>query len=161
MITRSITSFRFGVLVLAFALCAPLAFGQMPQGNAETLSSEEVSDEQIQKVARILVATRMSTRDEQMQMRKDMKEKYGNPQEMDSTQKAQARREMRKKQMAMRKKQQKVMQQKAQEEGMDPQMVQKIARSAQQDSTLGERIQKAMKQEMQNQQPQMQQNPNQ
>lgn len=162
MLTHSNTSFRLGVLVLAAALCAPMAFAQMPQqGNAKTLSSSEVSDEQIQKVARILVTTRMSTREEQMQMQKNMKKKYGNPQEMDSTQKAQAQREMRKKQMAMRKKQQKVMQKQAKEEGMDPQMVMTITRSAQQDSTLGERIQTAMKKEMQNQQPQMQQGPNQ
>src|SRR6056297_2577433 len=103
--TRSHTPIRTGLLVLAFALFAPVAFGQMPQGNMKTLSSEDVSDEQVKKTARIAIEAQMSTQKQRMQMRREMKQKYGNPQQMDSTQKANARREMRKRQMAMRKKQ--------------------------------------------------------
>lgn len=154
MLTRLISSFRLGVLGMALALCAPLAFGQMPQqGNTQTLSSSDVSDEQVQKVARIAVTAQMSTREERMKLRKEMRSKYGNPQEMDSTQKAKARKEMRKRQMAMRKKTMKVMQQQANKEGMNPQMVQKILRSARQDSTLGKRLRTAMKAEAKKQRP--------
>ncbi|MFB6248873.1 MAG: hypothetical protein ABEL97_09915 [Salinibacter sp.] len=156
MITRPTSSLRFGTLALALALFAPLAFGQMPQGNSQNmLSSEDVSDEQIQKVARIAVTAQMSTRQERMQMRKEMKKKYGNPQQMDSTEKAQARREMRKRQMAMRKKTMQVMQKEAKNEGMDPKMVQRILRSARQDSTLGKRLQKAIKAEAKRQRSSM------
>ena len=156
MFTRSTSSLRFGVLALALAFVAPLAFGQMPQqGNQQMLSSEDVTDEQIQKVARIAVTAQMSTRQERMKMRKEMKQKYGNPQAMDSTQKAQARREMRKRQMAMRKKTMQVMQKEAKNEGMQPQMVQRILRSARQDSTLGQRLQQAIKAEAKRQRPSM------
>ena len=156
MFTRSTSSLRLGVLTLALALFAPLAFGQMPQGNSQNmLSSSDVSDEQVQTVARIAVTAQMSTRQERMQMRKEMKKKYGNPQQMDSTQKAQARREMRKRQMAMRKKTMQVMQKEAQNEGMDPKMVQRVLRSARQDSTLGKRLQKAIKAEAKRQRSSM------
>lgn len=128
----------------------------MPQGNQKTLSSSDVSDEEVQKVASIALTARMSTRAEQMKMRKNMKQKYGNPQEMDSTEKAQARREMRKKQMAMRKKQMKVMQEEAQKKDMEPQRVRTILRSAQQDSTLQQRLRKAMKAEAMKQRKSMQ-----
>jgi len=144
---RSISSLRIGALVLAFALCAPLALGQLPQGNTQSLSSSDVSDEEVQKVARIAVSAQMATRQERMQMRKEMKQKYGNPQEMDSTQKAQARREMRKRQMAMQKKTMQAMQKEAKNEDMNPKRVQRILRSARQDSTLGKRLQKALKAE--------------
>ena len=153
---RPITLIRTGLFALALGLCSTVAVGQMPQqGDTEMLSSSDVTDEQVQKVARIAVAAQMSTQEERMQMRKDMKEKYGNPQEMDSTEKANARREMRKKQMAMRKKQKKVMQKEAQEEGMDPAMVQKILRSSQQDKKLQKRLRKAMKAQMKKQKSQM------
>lgn len=152
---RSLTPARIGAFVLTLCFFVPLAVGQMPQGNMETLSSDDVSDEQIEKTARIAIKAQMSTQKERMQLRKEMKQKYGNPQQMDSTQKANARREMRKRQMAMRKKQMKVMQQEAKNEDMDPKMVRRILRSAQQDSTLGKRLKKAMKAEMKNQRPQM------
>ncbi len=156
MTRRSLTSFRLGILTLALAFCAPLAFGQMPQqGNAETLSSSDVSDEEVQKVARIMMTVQSSTRQDRMKMRKEMKQKYGNPQQMDSTQKAKAQREMRKRQMAMRKKTMKIMQKEAKKENMDPQRVQTILRSARQDSTLQQRVRKAVKSQAQQQSPSM------
>jgi hypothetical protein len=94
-------------------------------------------------------------RAQQMKMRKQMKQKYGNPQQMDSTQKAKARKEMRRQQMQMRKKQMQMMQQEAEKEGMSPQMFRRIMRSAQQDSTLKKEIQAAMKAQMKKRQSQM------
>jgi hypothetical protein len=92
-------------------------------------------------------------------MRKQMKQKYGNPQQMDSTQKAQARKEMRRQQMQMRKKQMQMMQAEAEKEGMSPKMFRQIMRSAQQDSTLKKDIQAAMKAQMKKRQSQMNQGP--
>lgn len=139
--------------------------GESPQmarpDSLQLLSSSEVSEEQIQKAARIAVAVQMSTRQDRMKLQKEMKRKYGNPQEMDSTEMVKARKEMRRRQMKMRKKQMQRLQKEAKEEGMSPQMFQRIMRSAQQDSTLQQRIQKAMKAQMKKQQPQMNQNPNQ
>lgn len=132
---------------------------QMPK--SKTLSSSEISDEQIQKTARIVAAVRMGTQEDRMKLRKDIKEKYGNPQQMDSTQKAQARKEMQRRQMQMQKKQMKLLLQEAKKEGMDPQTVRTIMRSAQQDSTLRKRLQRAMQAQMKKQQPQMNQTPNQ
>lgn len=152
---RSLTPTRIGLLVLAFAFCAPMAFGQMPQGNAKTLSSSDVSDEQVQKVARILVATRMSTQQMQMKKRREMKQKYGNPQQMDSTKKEQAKREMMKHRRKVRKKQMQTMQKQAKKEGMNPKMVRRVMTSAQQDSTLQQRLRQAMKSEMQKRRPKM------
>ncbi len=124
----------------------------MPQqGQAETLSSSDVSDEEVQKVATVMMSVQAATREDRMQMQKDMKQKYGNPQEMDSTQKAQARKEMRKRQMAMQKKSMKIMQKEAKNEDMDPNRVQTILRSAQQDSTLGKRLKQAMQEQMKQQ----------
>lgn len=154
-LNRLVSPLRAGLLLLAFALCAPAAVGQMPQGNQEMLSSSDVSDQQIQKVAQIIVTARMSTRAEMQQMRKDamaMKKKMA---QMDSTQKAQARREFRKRQMALRKKQMKAMQEAAQEEGMEMQMIRRIMRSSRQDSTLQTRIDSAMKAEMKERRSQM------
>ena len=120
--------------------------GQMP---GQTLSSSDVDDSQVQTAAQIASSIQMGTRADRMKMRKDMKEKYGNPQQMDSTQKAQARKEMRRRQMKMRKKQMKIMQEEAKKAGMDPQMFRQIMRSAQQDSTLQKRLRTAMKAQMQ------------
>ena len=83
---RSFKTLRTGLLVLAFALLAPMALAQMPQqGQNKTLSSSDVSDEEVQKVARVLITARQSTRQMQMQKRREIKKKYGNPKEMDST----------------------------------------------------------------------------
>lgn len=164
MIGRSLTPVRVALFALAFAFYAPAALGQMPQPDTSNLlSSSDVSEEQIQKVARIVVAIRTSTQSDRMKMQKEMKEKYGNPQQMDSTQKAMARKEMRRRQMKMRKKQMKIMRQQAEEEGMEPKMFQQIMQSTRQDSTLEQRIQMAMKKQMKMQQQQQgqMQNPNQ
>jgi len=153
--TRSLTPLRLGLFVLALAFCAPLAFGQMPQGNQKTLSSEDVSDEEIQKAARIAAKARMSTQKDRRKMQKNMKKKYGNPQEMDSTEKAEMRREVRKKRMAMQKKMMKAMQKEARKENMDPQRVTLILQSTRQDPELGKRFKKAMKAEMKKQRSKM------
>lgn len=148
---RLVTPARAGLLLLAFALCAPAAVGQMPQGNMEMLSSSDVSDQQLQKVARIIVTARMSTQAEMKKMRKDamaMKKKMA---QMDSTQKAQARRKFRKRQMALQKKRMKIIQKQAKEEGMDMKMIRRITQSARQDSTLQRRLNETMKAEMKNQ----------
>ncbi len=161
MLKRVLKPFCVGLFALAIALSAPGALGQMPQQNkAETLSASDVSQEQVTKAARIATAVQSAMRMQQMKLRKEMKKKYGNPQEMDSTQKAKAKREMRKRQMAMRKKQMKMMQQEAQKENMDPKMFRRIMRSAQKDSTLKKDIQAAMKAQMKKKQSQMKQNPN-
>ena len=157
MLTRVRKSLYIGLFALAFAVSAPAALAQMPQQNTEPLSASEVSQEQVQTAARIATTIQSSMRAQQMQMRKEMKQKYGNPQEMDSTQKAKARQEMKRQQMQMRKKQMKMMQQEAEKEGMSPQMFQRIMRSAQQDSTLKKEIQAAMKAQMKKQRSQMDQ----
>lgn len=148
-----------GLLALAFMLYAPLAMGQMPQPDtSQLLSSSDVSDEQVQKVARISVAVQMSTRADQMKLRKEMQQKYGNPEQMDSTKMAQARKEMRRRQMKLQKKRMRILQKEANKEGIDPKMVQRIIQSSQQDSTLQQRIRMAAKAEMKKQQ--QGQNPN-
>lgn len=153
MFTRSLTSVRFGVLALALAVIAPTAFGQMQQQQGDMLSSSDVTDEQINKIAKVAVSTQMATRKDRMQMRREMKKKYGNPQQMDSTEKKKARKEIRRKQMEMQKKTQKIMQEEAEKESIEPQMVQKVLQSARQDSTLKKRLQKAMRKEAKKQQP--------
>jgi len=115
----------------------------------ETLSADDVSDEQLQKVARIAMSVQQGTRADRMQMRKDMKEKYGNPQQMDSTQKAKAQKEIRQRQMKLKKKQMDIMQKEAEKEGMETKQFRQIMRSAQQDSTLQKRLRTAMKKQMQ------------
>ena len=161
MLQRVLKTFCFGLFSLAVALGAPSALGQMPQQpDTTTLSASEVSQEQVEKAARIAATVQSSMRAQQMKMRKQMKEKYGNPQEMDSTQKANARREMKRQQMQMRKQQMKMMQQEAQKENMDPAMFRRIMRSAQEDSTLKKQLQQAMKAEMKKQKPQGGQSPN-
>lgn len=147
-------SVRFGVLALALAMLVPAAVGQMPQQQkGKTLSSSDVSDEEINKIAKVAVSTQMATRKDRMQMRKDMKKKYGNPQQMDSTEKKKARREIRKKQMAMQKKTQKIMKKEAKKQDIKPKMVQQVLQSARQDTTLKQRLQTAMKKEAKAQRP--------
>lgn len=157
MLRRLVTPLRAGLLVLALALCAPAAFGQMPQPDtSKLLSSSDVSKEQIQKIAQILVTAQMSTQKERMKMRKDaikMKKKMA---KMDSTQKADVRREFRKRRMALQKKQMQVIQKQAKQKGMKPQMVRRVMRSAQQDTTLQNRVRKAMKMEAKRQRSSMQ-----
>lgn len=131
--------------------------GQMGP-SSQTLSSSDVSEKQIQMAARIASSVQMGVQKDRMKMQRDMKEKYGNPQQMDSTQKAQARKEMRRRQMKMRKKQMRIMQEEAKNEGMNPQMFRQIMRSARQDSTLKRRLQTAMKAQMKKQMKEQMQN---
>jgi len=135
--------------------------GQMPQRAPQTLSASDVNDEELRTAASIALSVQMSTRQDRIKMQKEMKEKYGNPQQMDSTQKAKARTEMRRRQMEMQKKQMKIMQQQAEEEGMEPKRFRAIMRSAQQDSTLRTRLQQTMKEQMKQRQPQGMQGPGQ
>lgn len=162
MLQRVLKTFCLGLIGLVVAFSAPAALGQMPQPQPDTstLSASDVSQEQIDKAARIAATIQTSMRTQQMKMRKEMKQKYGNPQQMDSTQKAQAKREMRRRQMKMRKQQMKMLKQEAQKENMDPKMFRRIMRSTRQDSTLKKKIQSAMRAEMKKRQPQGGQNPN-
>ena len=147
---------RVGLFVIACAFFAPMAFGQMPQSAPEPLPSSEVSDKQLEKVARIAVEAQMSTRKMQMRKRRQMQKKYGkNPQKMDSTKKAQARKEMMQHRRKVQKKRMKVMQQEAQKEGMNPKMVRRILVSTRKDSTLKQRFQKVVKSEMKKRRSQM------
>lgn len=161
MLTRVLKSSCIGLFAFALAVTAPAALAQMPQQDTtETLSASDVSQAQIETAARIATTVQSSMRAQQMRMRKQMKQKYGNPQEMDSTQKAKARKEMQRQQMQMRKKQMKMMQQQANKEGMSPKMFRRIMRSAQQDSTLKKKIQAAMRAQMKQKRSQMKQKPN-
>lgn len=128
--------------------------GQMKPGGAQLLSPSEISDEQLQKAARIAVAVQQGTRQERMQFQKEMREKYGNPQQLDSAQKAKARKEIQRRQMKMQKKQMKLIREEAKEVGMDPKRFLTIMRSVQKDSTLQKRLQAAMKAQMKKQAPQ-------
>jgi hypothetical protein len=142
--------------------------GQPNQGsrlNRQSLSASDVSKDQLQQAAQIAVSTQMATRQDRMKMRKDMRKKYGNPKQMDSTRKAKARKEMQRRQMEMRKKQKKIIQKQAKKVGMNPQMFRRIMRSAQKDSTLKKQLQTAMKTQMRERmgkmKNRMEQNPNQ
>jgi hypothetical protein len=126
----------------------PAPSGQM---GAQSLSAADVTDEQIQTAARIAMSIRMGTQQDRMRMQKEMKAKYGNPQEMDSTEKREARKEMRRRQRKMRKKQMEILQKEAKAEGMDPQTFRSITRAARQDTTLRNRLQAAMKAQMKKQ----------
>lgn len=163
MFTRSLIPLRSGLFVLVLSLCAPLAFGQMPQQGQEMLSSSDVSDEELQMVASVVASAQMNSREEQMKIRKRMRQMQQNMQEMDSTEKAQAKRKLRMRQMKMRKKMQQDMKQAvAEKEGMEWSRAQKILRSTQQDQELGKRFKKAIKMAMKEQQPEMNQDsPNQ
>lgn len=155
MLKSLLKSFCAGLFALAVVFSAPAAFGQMPQQDTTvTLTAADVSQEQIQKAARIAATVQSSMRAQQMKLRKQMKQKYGNPQQMDSTKKAKARKEMRRRQMKMRKQQMKMMQQEAKKENMDPKMFQRIMRSARKDSTLKKQLQSAMRAEMKKRQSQ-------
>jgi len=154
---RSTTSFRLSVLLLAFAFVVPGVLAQQgpPKtgGQPSMLSSSDVSDQELNKVAKVAVKTQMATRKDRRKLRRDMKKKYGNPQEMDSTQKAKARQEIRKKQMAMRKKTMKTLQKEAKKEGMEASKVQRVLQSARKDSTLKKRLETAMREEAKSQRP--------
>lgn len=138
---------RSGLLLLAFALCAPLAFAQ-GQPTGKMLSSKDVSDKKLKKVVKVVSAAQMSLRDEQMKMKKEMMKMQKGMADKDSSEKAEAKREMRKKQMAFNKKMQKEIQAQAKKEGLESGYVMKVLRSVRQDQELGKRFKKAFKQQM-------------
>jgi hypothetical protein len=140
MTVRVPTSLRLALFALAFALVGlPVhAQGGPGGGQAPSLSSSDVSDAEIQAAAEIIVSMQV----QRQEMRKKMMEKYGNPQEMDSTQRRKAR-------MEIMKKRQSLMQKKSKEVGMKPQRLGQIMKSARQDSTLRSRVRTAVKQKRQ------------
>jgi len=149
-----------GLLAIALLFVVPAAFGQMQQPDTtQTLSSSDVSDEQVRQAAEIMVALQTQGRQMQMQMRKDMKRKFGNPQDLDSTEKENMRRELKRQQRQMQQKQMKMMKKKSSEVGMPPETFRRVMRSAQQDSTLQKRLQTAMKKQAKQRQPQQGQGP--
>ena len=144
--SRLIATLRTGLLALVLVLAVPAASAQT--GSApDSLASEDVPDAEIEAAAEIVVAMQM----QQQRMRQEMRQQYGNPQAMDSTQRRQARKELRQERRAM-------MQQKTEEEGLSPQRLSSIMNSARRDSTLRERMQTAVqeaRQEKMGQPPRM------
>lgn len=120
--TRFRSSFSIGLVALALALVAPLAYGQgnMGQGGP-SLSPSDVTDGQIESAARIVVAMQ--------QLQQKYRQQYGNPQNLDSSKVAEVRRKLMKEQQQM-------MSKKVKEEGMSMQMFQQIMQTARRDSTL-------------------------
>ena len=137
MVHRSTSTLRIGffAMILALFVSAALAPGAMAQGGGAPapLSSDDVPDEEIESAAEIVVALQM----QQQQMQQEMLQKYGNPQEMDSTQRRKAQREIQSKQQAL-------MQKETNEHDLDAQRLNMIMTSAQQDSTLRERMRTAV-----------------
>jgi hypothetical protein len=139
LVTRTLAS------LAALALCLPLvagtAFAQggggMGQGQMAVPDTLDVTEQDVSTYAKVAM--------EMQSLRREMMQKYGNPRQMDSTETAQARSEM-------RRRQQEIVQRVLQEEEMSRQRFQLIGRAAQQDSTIGRRIQQKMRQMMQQQQ---------
>lgn len=133
---------RIGILAFALACIAPAAFAQGGPGGmggtTETLTSDEVSDQEIDAAAEIIVAMQM----QRQEMRREMRKEYGNPQEMDSTQRREARSEIMQKRQAL-------MQEKTEEEDLSAQRLGLIMKSARQDSTLRERVRTAVQKKRQ------------
>jgi len=123
MFTRSRSILSVGLLALAFALVGPVAYGQGNMGGqgGPSISPSDVTDDQIQSVARIVVAMQ--------QIQQKYRQQYGNPQNMDSSKVAEVRRKL-------MKEQQQVMSKKVKEEGMSVQKFQQIMQTARRDSTL-------------------------
>ena len=144
--SRLIAPLRTGLLALVLVLAAPAAFAQT-ESAPDSLASEDVPDAEIEAAAEIVVAMQM----QQQRMRQEMRQQYGNPQEMDSTQRRQARMEIRQERQAL-------MQQKTEEESLSPQRLNLIMNSARRDSTLRARMKTAVqeaRQEKTGQQPRM------
>lgn len=142
MLSRTLSTLRIGLLAFALACVAPAAFAQGGPGGmggaAETLSSDDVSEQEIDAAAEIIVAMQM----QRQKMRTQMREKYGNPQEMDSTQRRQARMEVMQKREALMKK-------KTEEEDLSTDRLGLIMKSARQDSTLRKRVRTAVQEKRQ------------
>ncbi len=122
-------------MILALLVPAAFAPGAVAQGGGAPapLSSDDVSDEEVESAAEIVVAMQM----QQQKMQQEMMQKYGNPQEMDSTQRREAKQEIQRKQQAL-------MQEKTDEHGLGAQRLNMIMTSARQDSTLRERMKTAV-----------------
>lgn len=146
--TRSQTFVSATLLFVFLVFGGNVAAAQGQMG--EPLSSEDVSDEQIQQVAQVFITLQDSVKAMKMEMRRRMKE--NNVQEMDSTERAKHMRQM---QMEMQKRQMQLMQQAAQDEGLDPKRFRRIMQAVQQDSTLQQRLRAAVKKEVKSQQSQM------
>lgn len=137
MLQRSFSTLRLGLLVLALSCIAPAAFAQ-GGGSSGGISSEDVADEEIDAAAEIIVAMQM----QRQEMRTQMREEYGNAQEMDSTQRRNARQELMRERQAL-------MQRKAEEEGLSAQRLGRLMQSARRDSTLRARIRTAVQEKRQ------------
>jgi hypothetical protein len=79
---------------------------------------------------------------QQQKMRTRMREKYGNPQEMDSTQRRKARQEVMSTRRAL-------MEEKTEEVGMSPERLGAIMQAARRDSVLRRRVQSAVRRKRQ------------
>ena len=130
--SRLIATLHTGLLALILVLAAPAAVAQTGS-TTDSLASEDVPDAEIEAAAEIVVAMQMHKR----RLAQEMRQRYPSPQAMDSTQRRQARKELRQERRAM-------MQQKTEEEGLSPQRLSSIMNSARRDSTLRERMQTAV-----------------
>lgn len=97
------------------------------------MSPDEVSEAEIDAAAEIIVAMQM----QRQELRTQMREEYGNPQEMDSTQRRSARQELMRRRQAL-------MQEKTEEEDLSARRLGRLMQSARQDSTLRARIRTAV-----------------
>jgi hypothetical protein len=131
---HSFSRLRTVVIVLALALCTPVAMGQpLPkepkEGKTPPLSSAEVSDAEIESAAEVIVSMEMQ--------RAQLEKKYGEPEDMTTEQRRKAQREiMRERQL--------LMQQKTVAEDLDAGRLELIMVSARRDSVMHERVQAAM-----------------
>lgn len=122
-------------IVLALAVCAPVAAGQpLPEqpteGKAPPLSSSEVSDVEIESVAEVIVSMEIQ--------RAQFEKKYGSPENMSAEQRRKVQREIiRKRQLLMQKKTVK--------EDLDAGRLELIMLSARRDSVMHDRVEAAMK----------------
>jgi hypothetical protein len=138
MIQRALSTLRLGLLVLTLSCIAPAAFAQGSGGSSGGISSEDISDEEIDAAAEIIVAMQM----QRQELRTQMREEYGNAQEMDSTQRRTARQELMRERQAL-------MQRKAEEEDLSAQRLGRLMQSARRDSTLRTRIRTAVQEKRQ------------
>lgn len=147
MMIRPRSILRSSLFLLALAITAPPALAQ-DGGASSSLSSDDVSDREVNAAAHIIVTMQIH----RQEMRRRMMERYGNPQEMDSTQRREARRRI-------REKRQDLFQQTAQEQDLSPQRLTRIMKAARTDSALQTRMQRAVRtlqQEQMSSRPDMQ-----
>jgi hypothetical protein len=131
---RSVSCVRTVVIVLALAVCAPVAMGQpLPEepreGKTPPLTSAEVSDAEIESAAEVIVSMEI----QQAQLEK----KYGEPEDMTEDQRRKAQREIVRERQAL-------MQKKTIEEDLDAGRLELIMVSARRDSVMHQRVKAAM-----------------